>query len=218
MRKTALILPFLAAAIISCNSTTTTDTTKKTDSTTVAAAPAKDTTAPAPAMDSATMAKNAMAYMAPGDMHKLLASVTGTWTEDMTMWMDASKPPMKSMATCEIKMIMGGRYQQLTSKGNMMGMQFEGLSTTAYDNARKVFINTWIDNGGTGLAIIEGPYDSTTKTTTMKGKMVDPSTGKNIDIKETIQYVDAKTMLMTMYMTGGSGKEAKSMEVKLTKK
>ena len=100
----------------------------------------------------------------------------------------------------------------------MMGMQFEGLSTTAYDNARKVFINTWIDNGGTGLAVIEGPYDSTTKTTTMKGKMVDPSTGKNMDIKETIQYVDAKTMLMTMYMTGGSGKEAKSMEVKLTKK
>ena len=87
-----------------------------------------------------------------------------------------------------------------------MGMQFEGLGTMAYDNAKKIFISTWIDNGGTGMAYIEGPYDAATKTATMKGKMYEPSSGKDIDIKETMQFIDAKNQLMAMYIVGPDGK------------
>ena len=42
--------------------------------------------------------KNWMTYMTPGDMHKMMASWDGEWTETITMWMDPEAPPTKSEA------------------------------------------------------------------------------------------------------------------------
>jgi hypothetical protein len=82
----------------------------------------------------------------------------------------------------------------------------------AYDNAKKVFISTWIDNMGTGIMTMEGTYDSTSKTMTMKGKMVDPTTGKDCDVREVMTFVDDNTQKMEMYCTM-HGKEMKTMEM-----
>jgi Protein of unknown function (DUF1579) len=46
-------------------------------------------------------------------------------------------------------MILGGRYQQSTTKGSFNNMPFEGISLLGYDNAKKVFMNSWVDNMGT---------------------------------------------------------------------
>ena len=46
----------------------------------------------------------------------------------------------------------------------MMGMPFQGMSTMAYDNGKKTFMSTWIDNMGTGILETEGTYDAGTKT------------------------------------------------------
>jgi hypothetical protein len=35
-------------------------------------------------------------------------------------------------------------------------MPFEGISTLGYDNAKKTFFSTWIDNMGTGMMVMEG--------------------------------------------------------------
>ena len=74
----------------------------------------------------------------------------------------------------------GGRYQQSTYTGNLGGMPFEGIGTLAYDNSRKVYVSSWIDNMGTGMMYLEGTYDEATKTLTMKGKAVDVTTGQDI--------------------------------------
>ena len=97
-------------------------------------------------------------------------------------------------------------------------MPFEGISTTGYDNAKKVFVTTWIDNMGTGVMELEGPWDSTTNTTTLKGKECDPTSGKDMEVRETLKMIDDKHQYMEMYMTGPDGKEYKSMEIKYTKK
>lgn len=220
MKKSAILFPLLVATMISCNNTTNNETanTKKVDSSAAAPAPAKETTLATPQMDSATMMKNWQEYMTPGDMQKMLASYNGTWSGEITMWMDPSKPPTKNIGTCENKMIMDGRYQLSTNKGNFNGMPFEGISTTGYDNAKKVFVNTWVDNMGTGIMYLEGPWDAATKTITLKGKSVDPMTGKSIEVRQTIKMIDDKNQLMEMYMIPASGKEYKSMEIKFTKK
>jgi hypothetical protein len=90
-------------------------------------------------------------YMTPGDMHKMIASSDGTWNEDITMWMAHGQPPTMSTAIAENKMITGARYQQSKHRGSFNGMPFEGLSLLGYDNANKIFANTWIDKMGTGL-------------------------------------------------------------------
>ena len=115
-----------------------------------------------------------MEYMTPGDFHKEMAKWDGEWNEDITMWMAPGAPPTKSTASCVNKMILGGRYQSSTHSGSFNGMPFEGMSTTGYDNAKKIFISTWMDNMGTGIMVMEGKWDEKTKTLHLKGKQTDP--------------------------------------------
>jgi hypothetical protein len=214
MKKTALL--FVVVAMIGCNNTTETTTTPPADTVATATAPAKEE-APPP-MDSATMMKKMMEYATPGEMHKMLATSDGKWNTETTMWMDPSKPPTKSTGSCENKMIFGGRYQQSTHKGDWGGMPFEGTSTLAYDNSKKMFVNTWIDNMGTGIMVMEGTYDEATKTMNLKGKMTDCTTGKDCEMRQTYKIVDDKNHYMEMFMTPAGGSEYKTMEMKLVKK
>ena len=99
-----------------------------------------------------------------------------------------------------------------------MGSPFEGVSTLAYDNAKKVYMSTWIDNMGTGMMFLEGPYDPTTKTITLTGKMMDCTINKELDVRETYKIVDENYHVMEMFHTGMDGKEMKTMEIKYTRK
>lgn len=198
-----------AIMLIGCNNSTTAENNNTSDSNSV------NSTSTTKAMpDSATMMRNWQEYMTPSEPHKMMASWNGTWQGDMTMWMEPGAPPTNSTTTSINKMVMGGRYQQSTHTGNFMGAPFNGMSTLAYDNVKKVFISTWIDNMGTGLMVLEGPWDSTSKTITLKGKMVDPSVGKEVDVRETFRIVDNDNHVMEMFGTGPDGKEMKTMEIK----
>src|SRR5687767_6936424 len=155
-------------------------------------------------------------YMTPGDVHKMMAKWDGKWKGDVTMWMQPGAPPTKSTSTTVNKMIMRGRYQEGRHTGNMMGMPFEGVSTVGWDNARKVLVSTWIDNMGTGVMYMEGPWDAASKSATLKGKATDPMTGKEMDIREVFTIVDDNTQKMEMYCTQ-KGQEFKTMEIVYTR-
>ena len=158
------------------------------------------------------MMKAWMAYMTPGDMHKMLAADDGAWTQEITMWMTPDAPPEKSTAKAMNKMILGGRYQESTTTGSFNGMPFEGRSIVGFDNAKQVIVFTWVDNMGTGILYMEGTPDKGGKSLTLKGKMTDPMTGKDLDVREVMTFVDNDTRKMEMYMTH-EGKEFKSMEI-----
>jgi hypothetical protein len=168
--------------------------------------------------DSATMMKNWEMCMTPGKEHAMLAKSNGTWTAEVTNWMDPSKPPIKSKATTINKMLLGGRYQESSTNGTMMGMPFEGKGVTGYDNAKKVFVSTWVDNMGTGIMTMEGPWDEASKSITFKGKTMDPMTMRETSLKEIFKIVDDNNQLMEMYAPGPDGKELKMMEIKFTRK
>ncbi len=156
-------------------------------------------------------------YMTPGDVHKMLASSDGTWNEDITMWMAPGAPPTKSTSTAENKMILGGRYQESIHTGSFNGMPFEGRNLLAYDNAKKVFLSTWVDNMGTGMEELQGTWDAATKTINFTGTIVDPMTGKDMNIRQTFTLIDNNNQKMEMYATQ-NGKETKTMEINLTRK
>lgn len=158
-----------------------------------------------------------MAYMTPGEMHQVLAKTDGVWNEELTMWGTPDATPMKMSATCENKMIMGGRYQEARHSGNFNNMPFEGYSLMGYDNIKKVFETTWIDNMGTGTIHMEGTYDTVTRTVNLQGKEIDPMSGNEINIRQTIRFVDDNNQLVQMFATQ-NGQEYKTMEIKLTRK
>lgn len=189
-----------------------------------AAGEKKDTTTtqtaetPAEPVDSATMAKAWAEYATPGDMHKWMADNSGKWEGEIKMWQDPSAAPTVTKGSAEFKMILDGRYQEGVHKSDFNGMPFEGRSTMAYDNAKKVFLSSWIDNMGTGIMMMEGKWDEATKTLTSEGKQVDPVTGKDMTIREICKFPDANTQTMEMYCTGADGKEMKTMEMTMTRK
>jgi hypothetical protein len=214
MKKISFIL-IIAAFAVSCNNQTKSEKTGNTDSTSVRTDSAATTWVP---VDSATMMKNWQEYMTPGDMHKMMASWDGTWIEDITMFMPG-QPEQKTTSVAENKMIMNGLYQESTHSGNMMGQPFNGRSTLAYDNHLKQFISTWIDNMGTGIMIMNGTWDSTSKTINFKGNMMDPMTKQNSTMRETYQILNDSTHVMQMFGPDPkTGKEMKSMEITFKRK
>jgi hypothetical protein len=216
MIRSTLSICLAASLLMACNNgdeatkATTPDSTTETKK--------EEPPPPPPAVDSATAAKNWQAYMTPGKEHAMMAKWVGTWTGEVSMWMAADAPPMKSVTTAKNKMVLGGRYQVSEHSGNFNNMPFEGRSMLAYDNHKKVFVSSWIDNMGTGVMTLEGPWDETSKSITLTGKMVDPSTGSETDAKEVFKIVDDNNQVLEMYVKGSDGKEFKTMEIKYKRK
>lgn len=206
MKTNYIYLGLLVLCLASCKKETVVvdETVAKTD--TIQSIP--ETT-----LDSATVAKAWTDYATPSKAHEMLAKDTGTWDAEMTFWMPESPEPQKATSVATYKMILNGKYQEGVFKGDMWGMPFEGRGTTAYDNASKQFITTWIDNMGTGMLVSRGQYDETSKTITFSGAMVDPVTGKEKKVKEIITYIDDNTQKMEMFDIDANGKEFKNMEI-----
>jgi hypothetical protein len=151
-------------------------------------------------------------FMTPGTMHKWMTKHVGTWEAEVSQWLDPSAPPTKSKATDVVTMAMNGLYQVGNFSSNMMGMPMMGQSTLGYDNAKKIFVLSWIDNMGSGIVNMTGTYDEATKTLNLKGKQTDPITGKDSDIRQENKFTDDDTYVMTMYGASPDGKEMKFME------
>jgi hypothetical protein len=170
-------------------------------------------------VDSATAMQKMYEVGTPGPQHAMLAKADGDWDAEMTMWMSPGSAPMVTKSACTNKMIFDGRYQQSTFKGDFGGMPFEGISTTGYDNAEKVYFSTWMDNMSTGMMNMRGTWDDATKSITFKGKMVCPANGIECEMREVYKIVDDNTHIMEMYGPDlKTGKEYKNMEIKFTRK
>jgi len=163
----------------------------------------------------------------PGDNHKLLAAGVGTWSYAVKMWMspDPKAPPTESSGTTIIKEALGGRYfigehtgkfQMPGPDGKMMEMDFKGISTEGYDNAKKMFVATWIDNMGTSIVYLLGTYDSATKTFTYRGEE-EMMPGVKTKVREVLKITDNDHHSFEWYEDRG-GTEVKTMEISYTRK
>ena len=168
----------------------------------------------APDMEAAMEAMRKAA--APGEHHRFLASLAGDWTFDCQLWTEPGKPPEKTSGESKKTMILGGRFLQEDATGQMMGSVFHGRGVTAYDNAAAEFINTWIDDMGTTMAVARGQRDGSTLT--MHGEYLDPMSGQTMKTRYTTRVVDADTHVFEYFMTMPGEPEYKSMEIEYTRK
>ena len=170
------------------------------------------TAAKKPEMDPAMM-EAMMKAATPGEQHKMLASMAGTWDAKITMWMVPGADPVKSTGVAESKMIFGGRYVEQRFKGDFMGMPFEGIGYTGYDNVKKQFFGTWLDNMSTGM-MMSHSADALTYT----GTMPDPMTGKDAPFENKVVIVDNDHTNFEMWSPGPDGKMFKMMEIQYARK
>jgi len=95
-------------------------------------------------------------------------------------------------------------------------MMFKGMGMEGYDNVKKKFVASWVDNMGTGIEFSEGTYDPATKSFTYTSEM-EPVPGMKTSIREVIKVADNNHMSLEWYENQG-GQEKKTMEINYTKK
>ena len=158
-----------------------------------------------------------MKYMTPSQGHKMLDSMVGTWDTKVTAWMMPGQPPITSTGVSETTWIMDGRYIQEKANGTFMGQPFHGMGITGYDNAKKQYVGSWVDNMGTGIMTSSG---NTTdgKTWTFKGATTDPMTGKDTPSEMKITVVDHDHYNAEMWGPAPDGKMFKMMEIAYSRK
>ena len=153
----------------------------------------------------------------PGEPHKQLASLAGSWTTKTKEWMEPGKPPTEAAGSVEMKMLLDGRFLQQEFTSEMMGQPYTGMGITGYDNLSKKYVSIWLDTMGTGLFMMEGTGSADGKTITLKRQHAEPG-GGHMTHRAVWKIVDGNTQTFDMYGTHKHGKEMKMLEIAYTRK
>ncbi len=168
-------------------------------------------------MDPQAMMELYKTLATPGEPHKQLANLAGSWTTKTKSWMEPGKPPMESTGSAEMKTLLDGRFLQQEFTGEMMGQPFSGMGIEAYDNLRKKYVSVWIDTMGTGIFMMDGTASADGKIITYRGQHDEPG-GGHMTHRAIWKLVDANTQTFEMYGSHGHGKEMKDLEITYTRK
>ena len=120
--------------------------------------------------------------------------------------------------TAEVKPVLDGRFVHEDFSGEFQGMPFRGVGVTGYDNVRKHYLSTWMDNFGTSIMTMTGSYDDATKTYTYTGQYPDPMTGKDKAMRIVMKVVDDNKHVSEFFDPAPDGKWTKTMELTYTRK
>jgi hypothetical protein len=174
--------------------------------------------APASPPDEKAMMEAMTKAATPGEAHKKLDVMVGTWDTNVKMWMDPSKPAEESSGTSENRWVLGNRYVQETYEGTFMGQPFSGIGYTGYDNITKKYTGTWMDSASTAMMNMAGKADAEGKVMTFTGTMNDPMTGKASKLTSKVTVADNDHHTMEMWGPDPSGKVYKMMEITYVRK
>ena len=153
----------------------------------------------------------------PGEPHKLLAKLEGSWTTRTRGWMEPGKPPVESTGTCEQKLVLDGHYLQQVYTGDMMGIPFTGINLLGYDNHTKKYVSVWLDSMSTAIYYFEGTASADGRIITQECSYDDPVRGPSV-WRSVTRIRDENTLEFDMFITPKGGKEEKMMEMTVARK
>ncbi|HOK53497.1 MAG TPA: DUF1579 domain-containing protein [Armatimonadota bacterium] len=153
----------------------------------------------------------------PGEPHKLLSRMEGSWETRTKAWVSPDQPPSESKGTAEHKMIFDGRYLQENMSGDMMGTPFTGIGYMGYDNNTGKYVTVWLDDMSTSIMYFEGTASPDGKTITQTSQYNDPIQGPMV-YRAVTTFIDDNTFGFEMYGKDQTGKEDKMMETVYTRR
>ena len=162
-----------------------------------------------------------MAKMQPGEHHRRLDVMTGTWEGIVKFRMSAEEPWQETTGKAERKWELDGRFliEHVSGPAFMPGMsEFKGMGITGYNTVENRYESVWIENMATYMGFTTGTYDAAKKTLTFSGDMLDPVSGKRLKQRHVMDLSDPKKETATGYCTGADGKEFVNFEGTFTKK
>lgn len=159
-----------------------------------------------------------MAKMQPGDHHKHLNVMLGTWEGSIKFWMAPDAEAGESTGSVHREWDMDERFLIEHVEGSTEGFPpFKGLGIVGYNTVENRYESVWIENMATYISFMTGSYDANKKTFTFTGDMLDPMTGKRQKQRHIVDVSDPNKQTMVGYSTS-EGKEFKCFEGSFTKK
>lgn len=177
-------------------------------------------TVPALAQDDIKAAKQWVDVATPGHGHKQLEPMVGRWKATTRLWFGGPQSePVTSTGEVNAAWILGGRFleEQFTGTLQMPGspraVPFEGRSLLGYDNYKKMFVGSWVDNMGTSLSTYRGSFNPEGTVLTMYGEMDEPMLGvQDRMVKYVTRITGPDRMVFEMYDLH-AGADYKVMEI-----
>jgi hypothetical protein len=170
-----------------------------------------------PGMDEEMMARM-KDFSTPNENHRVLDYFVGDWDYTLTMWMAPDVPPEKSSGWSQAKWIMDGHFLEQTFEGEAMGAPFTGRMTLGFDNLKKEYVSTWVDNMSTGIMTSTATYDPAAKTFMEQGSHSCPIDNGTRHFRAVTRIIDENTYSYETFTTAPDGKEYKGMEIIYNKK
>jgi hypothetical protein len=139
----------------------------------------------------------------PGEHHKQLESLAGSW-DVVVKFKYGPGPERQSKARCEAKWVLGGRFlqQEYENESGQRVLQFFG-----YDNQKKRFFISKMDNMDTGVLYTEGDISEDGKAITLVGNRTDPLSGKTGRLRIVTTLIDPDHYRVEWYQVGEDAKE-----------
>ena len=170
----------------------------------------------APAMDHDAMMAKWQKAMTPADGHARLEPMVGIWHATTTFTMTPGAPPQVTEGRSEHRWALGGRFLEQRYKGISMGMPFEGVGYTGYDNVQRRYVGTWMDTFGTGFMSSVGVGRPTDEKMEFEAEAFEPS-GKRIRFWTELRVKDRNRHSFAMWTKAPNGRRYRTMLVEYTR-
>ena len=162
------------------------------------------------AMTEAEMMTQWQAAMTPSAGHARLMPMVGTWRAKTTFTMAPGAPEQVHGGTSVHRFVLGGRYLEQIYKGMSMGMPFEGIGYTGYDNVQQRYVGIWMDTFGTGVMTFIGVGKPNDERIDTVAEAIEPSGQKRV-FENIVRIQNHGRHSYEMWTTGPSGKSFRMM-------
>ena len=134
--------------------------------------------APIPEDEMAWLMERYEELSTPGEAHERLEAFVGDWSTTTRVWLAGpDAPPAESEGSSEIEWVLGGRFLQERSEGEIEGQDVEGIGLVGFDNSQGEYESVWIDSGNTGMYRSSGAWNEERDALVLSGERRDPLSG-----------------------------------------
>lgn len=139
------------------------------------AGPHGEMTMDSPAGMTPRQMKDYLGSLLPGKNHKFLAKFVGDWKTTTSVWMTGPDSlPTVSEGTTTARWILGRRFVQFETTGQLMGQPLDEVMLMGYDNYRNLYTASYASSMNTALLSMTGQRNPGTGNITLYGEMDEP--------------------------------------------
>jgi hypothetical protein len=146
----------------------------------------------------------------PGDEHKKLETLAGSWDVAVTFVIAPGKEG-KGTAKCETKWALDGRFLHQKYESVFMGKPLIVEQYLGFDRHKGKVVEFYMNSMDTGVMYNEGEISRDGKTITCSGTKLDVASGKEGKIRTVTTIIDKDNYTLEWFTTGPDGKEAKTV-------